>query len=379
MNDTIICPHCKNTIPLTEALSHQIQEKYAKFYKIRLEEEKQKISLQLKEEAMKKAKEELNMMIKDKNNELIELKKQNENQQEQLLELNKTLRQIRMSMEQQKIDLEKKLSDEQAKIRETEQKKFEEQYRLKFLEIEKQNEDLKKSLEEARRKAEQGSQQLQGEVLELELEVLLKREFAFDEIKEVPKGIRGADILHVVKNNYGQLVGTIVWESKRTKSWSDGWISKLKEDKRAVSADLAVIISQVLPDGVKNFALKNNVWITNYDSFLSLAVALRESLLKISLVKLSVIGKQDKKEILWNYLTGIEFRQRIEAIADIYSQMQEELEIEKRWFVKKWAKQEKNIRQVIDNISGMDGDLKSIIGKSLPEVKEDIGLNETNP
>ncbi len=370
MNDTINCPHCGKSIPLTEALSHQIQDKYAKFYKIRLEEEKNKFAKTLQPELEKQLKEKMEFEMKNKNNELEELRKQNRNMQEQMLELNKLIRQIKQESDNRRVEMEKKLTISQEKIREEEKRKSDEEYKLKILEKDKKLSDAMKMAEEYKRKLEQGSQQLQGEVLELEFENILRREFPYDEIKEVPKGIRGADILQVVKNNYGKTIGTIVWESKRTKSWSEGWIAKLKEDQRAVKADLAVIVTQILPNGIKNFLSKNKVWISNYDSIIGLATVLRDSLIRIAAVRLSEVDKQDKKTILWNYLNGIEFQNRIEAIGDIYNQMQEELEIEKRWFVKKWAKQEKNIRQVIDNISGMDGDLKSIMGKQLSEINE---------
>ena len=375
MNDTIKCPHCGKSIPLTQALSHQVQEKYQKFYKIRLEEEKQKMSVLLKDEAVKKAKEEVNLQLKDKANELDELRKQNKNFQDQLLELNKTLRHLRTSMEEEKLNLEKRLANEQNRIRQDEQKKFEDQYKLKFLEIEKQNDDLKKSLEEARRKAEQGSQQLQGEVQELELEKILMQEFPYDEIKEVPKGIKGADAIQIVKNNSGKICGTIIWESKRTKGWSEGWVRKLKEDQRQINADIAVIITDILPKGVKNFTFKDNVWICGNTLAIGLAVALRINLINLYSSKLSHVGIQEKKDVLWNYLNGTQFKQRIEAISDVYNQMQEEMEIEKRWFSKKWAKQEKNIRQVLDNVTAMDGDLRGIMGKQLPEINESKKLD----
>jgi hypothetical protein len=378
MNDTITCPHCGKSIPLTQALSHQVQEKYQKFYKIRLEEEKQKMSVLLKDEAVKKAKKEVDLQLKDKSNELEELKKQNNNFQEQLLELNKTLRHLRTSMEEEKLNLEKRLVNEQNKIRQDEQKKFENQYKLKFLEIEKQNEDLKKSLEEARRKAEQGSQQLQGEVQELELEKILAQEFPHDEIKEVPKGIKGADAIQIVKNNSDKVCGTIIWESKRTKSWSEGWVRKLKEDQRQINADIAVIITDILPKGIKNFSFKDNIWICSNSLAIGLAVALRINLISLFSSKLSHVGIQEKKDILWNYLNGTQFKQRIEAISDVYNQMQEEMEIEKRWFNKKWAKQEKNIRQVLDNVTAMDGDLRGIMGRKLPEPLKQTKLDKAN-
>jgi len=374
MNDTINCPHCGKSIPLTEALSHQIQDKYAKFYKIRLEEEKQKLSVQLKDEAVKKAKQEVELQLKDKTNELDELRKQNKNFQEQLLELNKTLRQLRTSMEEEKLNLEKRLSTEQNRIRQDEQKKFEDQYKLKFLEIEKQNKDLKNSLEDAKRKAEQGSQQTQGEVMEDELKKILMTEFPYDEISDVPKGIRGADLIQAVKNNVGKKCGTILWESKRTKVWTEGWIPKLKQDQREIKAELAIIVTQVLPQEISNFGLKDGIWIVDYKTVIGAAVAIRNNLIELFSLRSSNKGKEEKKEILWNYLNSIQFKQRIEAISDVYNQMQEEMEIEKRWFNKKWAKQEKNIRQVLDSVSAMDGDLRGIMGKQLSEPEEIIKL-----
>lgn len=184
------------------------------------------------------------------------------------------------------------------------------------------------------------------------------------------KGVRGADVVQKVKNNYGKTAGLIVWESKRTKNWTDSWIAKLKEDQRNAKADLAVIITQVLPEGVKGITKINDVWVVGFDSYLGLALALRQNLLDLYANKQSLIGKQGKKEILWDYLTGIEFKQRVEAIYDSYNQLQQDVEIEKRWFAKKWAKQEKSIRQVFDNVLGMHGDLQNIVGKTLPELKE---------
>ncbi len=369
MNDEIVCPHCKKSIPLTQALSAQIQEKYQKFYKIRLEEEKRKIEETLKEQLAKKVKDEMELQLRDKVNEVEELRKQNKNLQEQLLELNRLLRQLKRENEQARLELEKKLAQEQEKIRQEEQQRLSEEYRLKILEKDKKLEDALKLVEEYKRKLEQGSQQLQGEVLELELENILKKEFPYDEIREVPKGVVGADVLQIVKNDYGRPCGTIIWESKRTKAWSESWIMKLKSDQRQVKADIAVLISQVLPPGVKNFAERNGVWIGNYDSIYSLALALRKILLELAAVKSSIVGRQDKKEILWNYLTSIEFKQRIDAFYDAYTQIRDDLKKEQEWFRRKWAKEEKNITQLVDSILGFHGDLQGIIGKSLPDIK----------
>ena len=370
MNDTINCPHCGKSIPLTQALSHQVQEKYQKFYKIRLEEEKQKLSVQLKDGAIKKAKEEVGLQLKDKANELEELRKQNKNFQDQLLKLNKTLRHLRTSMEEEKLNLEKQLANEQNRIRQDEQKKFEDQYILKFLEIEKQNEDLKKSLEEARRKAEQGSQQLQGEVMEDELKKILMAEFPYDQISDVPKGIRGADLVQIVKNNLGKKCGTILWESKRTKVWTEGWISKLKQDQREIKAELAIIVTQVIPQGISNFGLKDGIWIVDYKTVIGAAISLRNNLIEIFSLRSANKGKEEKKEILWNYLTSVEFKQRVEAIYESYNNLRDELQKEKDWFTKKWAREEKSITRVADNLLGMHGDLEGIVGRTLPELEQ---------
>lgn len=370
MNDTIVCPHCKKTIPLTQALSHQVQEKYAKFYKQRLEEEKSKMAVELKDEAMKKAKEELNLQMKDKTNEIEELRKQNKALQEQLLEINKSLRQLKTDYEERMIEKEKQLTRDQDKIRNEEKRKADEEYKLKILEKDKKLDDAMKLVDDYKRKLEQGSQQLQGDIVEEEFKNILIKEFPYDEISDVPTGIRGADLIQVVRNDSGKDCGIILWESKRTKAWSNGWINKLKEDQRTIKADLAVIITQVLPDKTKNFSQINRIWVTNYQSVLGLATALRDSLIRIASAKASEMGKADKKEILWRYLNGKEFNLRLHAIADIFKQIQEEMEIEKRWFTKKWAKQEKNIRQMVDNINGIEGDIDAVIGRRLSDIGE---------
>jgi len=368
MNDQIICPNCKKTIPLTEALSQQIQEKYQKFYKIRLEEEKNKLSQSLRIELEKKIKDQWDLQIKDKTNEAEELKKQNKSLQDQFLDLNKLIRQLKTENEQKGLEMEKKLAVEQEKIRQEERKHQDEENRMKFLEYEKKLADVSKVNEDLKRKLEQGSQQTQGEVVELELENKLKAEFPWDEIKPVAKGVRGADIVQIVKNKSGQICGTIVWESKRTKAWSEPWLNKLKEDQRQIKAELAVIITNILPEEIKNIGFKDGIWITNYQSVIGLAIALRTNLLGLASMKLANVGKKEKMEILYNYLLGIEFRQRIEAISEAFSSMQVDIEKEKRWFTAKWAKEEKNLRQVFDNMAGMRGDLESITGKAL-EIK----------
>jgi len=369
MNNQIICPYCKKSIPLTEALSHQIKENYQRIYQKRLFEEKKKIEEELKIELSKKIQEKLAIEIKDRINENEELKKQNKILQEQLLEVNKLIRQLQFEKEKQRVEMEKKLFEELEKIRREQKEQLEKEFQLKILEKDKKLNDALKLVEEYKRKLEQGSQQLQGEVLELHLEEMLRKEFPRDEIKEVPKGVRGADILQIVKNEFGRSCGAIIWELKRTKNWSEEWISKLKDDQRTVKAEVAVLVSNVLPQDIKYFGLYQGIWVCQIDSALALTTVLRHSLINIQAIKNSVVGKEEKKEILWRYLTSIEFQQRLSAIIEAHQQLQEDIEKEKRFFALKWAKQEKNIRKVIDNLLGMSGDLESIMGKALPEIK----------
>jgi len=370
MNDTIICPNCKKSIPLTEALSHQIQDKYAKFYKIRLEEEKNKFAKTLQPELEKQLKEKMDFEIKNKNNELEELRKQNKNMQEQMLELNRLLRQIKSESEEKKIEMEKKLSAAEDKIRGEEKKKADEEYRLKILEKDKKLNDALKMVDEYKRKLEQGSQQTQGEVMEDELKKILTGEFPFDEIVDVPKGIRGADLIQVVKNNVGKKCGTILWESKRTKVWTEGWIFKLKQDQREIKAELAIIVTQVLPGEINSFGIKEGIWVVDYRTLIGAAIALRNNLIELFSLRSANSGKEEKKEILWNYLTSVEFKQRVEAIYESYNNLRDELQKEKDWFTKKWAREEKSIERVKDNLLGMHGDLEGIVGKTLPELEQ---------
>jgi hypothetical protein len=219
--------------------------------------------------------------------------------------------------------------------------------------------------EELRRKLQQGSQQTQGEVLELELEELLRAEFPFDHIEPVPKGMNGADLVQRVHNKTGHCCGTVVWESKRTKGWSDAWIQKLKDDLRLVKGDIAVIVSEALPKDIDNFGQLKGVWVTGRSCALSLAAALRCMLIEVSTTRAAAICKNEKMEVLYSYLSGSEFKQRVEAIVESFIEMQEDLQEERRVTERRWSKREKQIQRVITNTSGMYGDLQGLIGSSL--------------
>lgn len=243
-----------------------------------------------------------------------------------------------------------------------------EEHRLKDHEKEKVIQDLKVALENANRRAQQGSQQLQGEVQELDIESILKEQFPHDDIMPVPKGIRGADALQIVKMPSGTVCGSILWESKRTKSWSEAWIKKLKDDQREAKADVAVIISEILPKDLPNSGYRDRVWIGDYSALRLLSVALRASLVGIASAKLVSDNKDEISDLLFRYVTGSEFRQKVEAMVDTYKDMRDTIDREKRASIARWSKQEKQIEKVIAITAGTYGDLRGLIGSSMQSI-----------
>lgn len=265
--------------------------------------------------------------------------------------------------------MSRKLDIERQQIREKAMREVEEMYKLKDLEKDKQINDMRLKIEELKRKVDQGSQKIQGEVLELELEELLKDEFPFDDIDPISSGVKGADIIQTVKTQAGRVCGKILWETKRTKNWNDGWIQKLKDDQRNAKADLAVIVSEVLPEDFHHFRQIDNIWVTDIPSAISLGLALRTLLIQVVRTKAIQVGKEETKDIVYNYLTGSEFRNRVQAIMDSFIAMKRDLDSERRAMERIWAKREKQIERVVLNIAGMRGDLEGIVGLSLPTIK----------
>jgi hypothetical protein len=228
---------------------------------------------------------------------------------------------------------------------------------------------MQKQIEELRRKAEQGSQQLQGEVLELQLEAMLQAKFPHDRIEPVPKGEHGGDILHRVVLPSGVVCGTILWESKRTKNWSDGWLAKLREDQRTAKAEIAVVVSAVLPKGVDTFDHIDGIWVTHPRAILPVALSLRQTLIEVNSARQASEGLQTKTELVYQYLTGPRFRQRVQAIVESFSAMKEDLDKERKVIMKQWAKRDEQIERVMQSTVGMYGDLQGIAGKTIQEIE----------
>lgn len=368
MLNTIKCPNCGREVEISEALKHELEEQALtaerQKHKTELEEQEKR----LLKKAQAKAEEDFRLQLKTQQEELTEQKQRNQKLIDQLAELTKTVRELKQKDEERQLEMEKKLAENQDKIRQEVLKKTAEEHQLKDAEKDKKLQDAEKMIEELKRKVQQGSQQTQGEVLELELEQQLTNEFSNDKITPVGKGVRGADVIQEVWDRNGNRCGTILWESKNAR-WSNEWLDKLKDDQRQIKADDAALVSENLPEGINSAGYKDGVWISHRRTVLGLAYGLRAKIIQDFHTRRSLTGKDEKKEILYNYLTGKEFRQRVEAIINAFTGMQEEIERERRWFQAKWARQERHLRNVIDHTHGMHGDLQAIVGNSLPEIK----------
>ena len=408
MNEpTIICPNCKSEIRLTESLAaplieatrrqfeHTIAEKEQQVAKREAAICKQKtaiekargaideqVSEKLKAERekiiakeAKKARLIFEIDIERKTKEVADLQEVLKDRDIKLAEAQKT--QVDLLRKQRELDdakreldltVEKKVQESLTVVRDKATQEAEDGLKLKVLEKEEQIACMQRQIEELKRRAEQGSQQLQGEILELELELLLRAKFPRDTIEPVAKGEFGGDLLQSIIGPFSQHCGSILWESKRTKNWSDGWLPKLRDDQRAAKADIALIVSNALPKGVETFDLIEGVWVTKTRCVIPVAIALRQSLIELSTARQANEGQQTKMESVYQYLTGPRFRHRVEAIVEKFADMQADLDKERKTMTRLWAKREAQIRGVIESTVGMYGDLQGIAGCALPEI-----------
>lgn len=321
---------------------------------------KQRAAADLEEKA--KALAELQGVLKERDQKLAEAQRA----QAEFLQKERKLEDDRRAMEltiQQRIGAG--LDGERAKGKQ----EAEEALGLRVKEREEQIASMQRQIEDLKRKAEQGSQQLQGEVLELELENMLRAKFPFDSVEPVPKGEFGADLIQRVTGASGAPCGALLWEMKRTKNWGGDWIAKLKEDQRRAKAEFAIIVSTALPKGVQTFDNVDGVWVTDFKCAVPVALVLRQLLVDVATARVAGEGQQTKMELVYNYLTGPRFRQRVEAIVEKFDEMQSDLDKERKAMMKSWAKREAQITAVLDATAGMYGDLQGIAGKALKEIE----------
>lgn len=387
IENKITCPSCGHQFEAEQAIEQKIRsqfnikwkeelakrnreqdEKFA-LYKLELEknaiEERKKLELLAKE----KAKSEVDLELKASKEELEAKTKQVVDLRNKEIEFLKKEREFADLKQQYDLEFQKKLLETQHTIEIAAKRKADEENQLAIKQRDMQLEAMKQQIEVMKKKSEQGSMQLQGEVQEIVLEELLKTSFPFDVIGEVGKGVKGADVTQTIRNQSGEACGTIIYESKRTKSFSNEWIDKLKTDLRNQKSDIAVIVTETMPKEMERFGMKDGIWICSFAEVKSLATVLRESLLRISEVKSTQENKGEKMQFLYDFLTGNEFKQHIESIVEGFSSMQEGLLKEKIGMQKIWNEREKQIEKVLLNMSGMYGSIRGIAGNALPEVK----------
>jgi hypothetical protein len=424
----VVCPECGHRFPVTKALTDQIEESLRRQFEAdsrqkekaaqaafekRLEAEREKIEklattraaeasaaevgklrtllaegekrekearanfdrqlaaekARLKLDAVKEARASVTT-------EIAELREQMRKNNAKLQEMQKRDAEIQEREKQLKAkeqDLQKAIAREvEAARKRTFQEtseRLEEEYRTRELQHQKIVTDLKKQVTEVKRKLEQSSQQSQGEVIELQLEKLLSATFPDDQIRAIAKGKLGADIIQRVMSPSGQRCGTIVWESKNTKNWSKSWLTKLRADQRREKAEIAVIVSSVLPKDMRShFGQVSGVWVADFSVAVGLAAALHANLVDVARVTMTAQGKTEKMEVLYQYLMSTEFRHRVEAIVEGFVTMRDDLHKEKQATEKNWAKREKHLDLVLQNVSGMVGDIQAIT-PAFPRIK----------
>lgn len=327
-------------------------------------EEAQKAKRLAAEELATKSKEvvELQAALASGNEKLAEAQKA----QAELMRKERALEDAKREMD---LTIEKQVQASLGDVRAKAKLEAEEALKLRVSEKDQIIASMQNKIEELKRKAEQGSQQLQGEVLELELENLLRARFPLDGIEPVPKGEFGGDLVQRVVGPSGLACGSILWEMKRTKNWTQGWIAKLREDQRRAKADVAIIISTALPTGVSTFDFVDGVWVADFKCAIPLTIVLRQLLSDVATARVIGEGQQSKMELVYDYLTGPRFRQRVEAIVEKFDEMQSDLDKERKAMTKLWAKRQTQIDGVLAATAGMYGDLQGIAGQALKEIE----------
>lgn len=363
MNTQFICPHCKKTIELTDALTQQLKDQL----KESMEREYKKELEKVKEESNKKLLEEIRLLKEEgeKRKHQLELAEKSE------LELRKEKNKLDEERRTFELEKQRQMDKERELIRQKTLEEAAEKNRLKEKEKDMVIDQLKKALEDAQRKASQGSQQLQGEVQELDLESLFHQAFPQDVIEPVGKGVLGADIRQIVKSPMGVVCGTILWESKRTKQWSDGWITKLKNDVLSDKANIPAIVSEVVPDEAKSgIGIMSGVWVASPKLAVPLAILLRKSLLDVAKQKKIKENQTSKAEDLYSYVTSHDFQHQVEAMIEIYREMETQIQKERVAFERSWKQREQQVNRLLSGVAGMYGSMQGIAGQALPSIKQ---------
>ncbi len=375
----ITCPHCGHQFSLSDVQKHELEEMKVEMSKS-LKVEMQKDFDERARTFAAKVKADAEEQAKKQTIELESLRKRDEEARRKEIEFFKKSQEFEQIQKNQAFEIEKAKSEERKRVEEESKKQAEEKskfetdkMRLDFdkkeSELRKQLEMTQKAVEDANRKANQWSMQIQWEVREDALKELLAQNFPIDIISDVEKGIKWADIIQEVRNDLGQSVGIIAWESKNTKAWSDSWVEKLKEDRLIVNASLSILVSAVMPKWIEKFGLYNGVWVVEWNYVPQIAMILRSQLIEVASIQNSLVGRDERLENVFNYLTSPKFHDKITNILSAFHQMQEQVAEERRAFESRWRKREDLLEKVIKNTAGMHGDLKGMLGSQLGTVE----------
>ena len=371
MTTEIKCPNCGTEFELNESLKNEVEKELRgkmMDWQKKKEDEFEKQRTALINDTLRKATDDTVVKIKALEEESRIKTQQLQTLQKKELDLLRDKNALEEKQKNMEVEIEKRFLEKRKEIEESAIKKEQEIFDLKTKEYKLQMEQQQKLIEELKRKSEQGSMQLQGESQELLLEEILQSYFPFDIIEEVEKGVEGADCIQVIRNNSDTICGKIIYESKRTKAWSNGWIDKLKADMRNSGSDVAILVTQVFPKDMEKFGEKDGVWICTFNELSSVAQLLRNGIIKIYEAQKSQENKGDKMQLLYNYLTGIEFRGQMESIVEGFMAMKQSIMKERIQMEKLWKEREKQLEKVLLSTSGLYGSVKGIAGAGVSNI-----------
>ena len=371
MANDITCPDCGHHFELNESLKNEVEKELRgkmQDWQKKKEEEFEKQKNLLLADALKKAGEDTAAKMKSLEEEAKVKTQQLQDLQKKELDLMRDKNALEEKQKNLEVEIEKRFLEKRKEIEDSAIKREQELFDLKTKEYKLQMDQQQKLIEELKRKSEQGSMQLQGESQESLLEDILKENFPFDMIEEVGKGVEGADCIQTVRNSSGTICGKVIYESKRTKGWSNNWVDKLKADKRNTGADVAILVTQTFPKDMDRFGEKDGIWICNFSEAGSVAHLLRNGIIKVSEAYKAQEGKADKMQMLYDFLTGNEFRGQMEAIVEGFMAMKQSISKERIQMEKIWKEREKQIEKVLISTSGMYGSVKGIAGASIGDI-----------
>ncbi len=380
MSQIITCPSCKTLIDLEKINQDKYRNELEADFQKRLDEKTQEMRKQAQAFAEKKMAEQAkkdSLELEDMKKRLEEHAKKEDEFQKQELEMRKKQRELEDAVKSQELEMQRKLDTEKKKLEEhmskiqaelldTKMKELQEENRKKEQEMLKQQEQMKKTIDDLKRKAEQGSQQIQWDISEDNLRDSLRQSFPIDDISDVATGVKGADITQIVKNNIWQQVGIIIWESKNTKNFDNKWILKLKDDKLQKKWNIAILVTATLPKEIENFGLLDDVMICLPKYAVPVASILREKLIAVAKTEKSLEWKDIKMEMLYKYLSSEEFSSKIWMMLDVFSQLKNGIDSERRAMEKNWKKREKDLERATFAVTGIYGELESLMGQALP-------------